>query len=418
MNDIAVSRGARSVLADMADRYGMEPRNFEATVRATCFPVRKPEDIPSPEEFAAFLLVAKEYDLNPLLREIFAFRTKAGGIQPIVSVDGWMNLMNSHSQMNGLEFDDHLDKQGKLLAVTARIWRKDRDKPTVVTEYMEECFRDESPVWQRYPRRMLRHKAAIQAARYAFGFSGIVEPDEAERILDTSRMDYVQAKRVLAPSPDEQQRRVEYPSAMPVPQAMPPSETDVADDMTVIAQILKDEYDRAHHEANPVPEKPKRRPGRPPKVQPAPEAPSLQWEEGPEARAAALAKFPSQAAPAPQTSDEKVTRPEPDEPEPNDDMKMQKGAYAIDHGKGKVTRDKPEPKIVERAYDRYGEPTDFDPWKHLDDVVGRFRSAKTEEEVEEIYTIDCEPHKDDFQFPSDWEEIEEARRVALVRVKK
>jgi hypothetical protein len=31
---------------------------------------------------------------------------------------------------------------------------------------------------------MLRHKAAIQAARYAFGFAGIMEPDEAERIGD------------------------------------------------------------------------------------------------------------------------------------------------------------------------------------------------------------------------------------------
>jgi len=29
---------------------------------------------------------------------------------------------------------------------------------------------------------MLRHKATIQAARYAFGFSGIVDQDEAERI--------------------------------------------------------------------------------------------------------------------------------------------------------------------------------------------------------------------------------------------
>ena len=29
---------------------------------------------------------------------------------------------------------------------------------------------------------MLRHKAAIQSIRYAFGFSGIVDPDEADRM--------------------------------------------------------------------------------------------------------------------------------------------------------------------------------------------------------------------------------------------
>jgi hypothetical protein len=31
--------------------------------------------------------------------------------------------------------------------------------------------------------RMLRHKALIQAARLAFGFSGIYDQDEAERIV-------------------------------------------------------------------------------------------------------------------------------------------------------------------------------------------------------------------------------------------
>jgi hypothetical protein len=31
---------------------------------------------------------------------------------------------------------------------------------------------------------MLRHKAMIQAARYAFGFAGIYDPDEAERIAE------------------------------------------------------------------------------------------------------------------------------------------------------------------------------------------------------------------------------------------
>ncbi len=30
--------------------------------------------------------------------------------------------------------------------------------------------------------RMLRHKALIQAARYAFGFSGVMDEDEADRI--------------------------------------------------------------------------------------------------------------------------------------------------------------------------------------------------------------------------------------------
>lgn len=163
-----------SVTIAMAKRFGMEPAAFEATLRATVVP----KDCSS-EQFAAFLLVAKEYGLNPITREIFAFPTRGGGIQPIVSIDGWLNIMNSHPQMDGLEFEDHIE-DGKLVAVTARIWRKDRAKPTTVTEYMEECKRN-TDTWKQWPSRMLRHKAAIQCARYAFGFAGIMDPDEYER---------------------------------------------------------------------------------------------------------------------------------------------------------------------------------------------------------------------------------------------
>jgi hypothetical protein len=43
---------------------------------------------------------------------------------------------------------------------------------------------------------MLRHKALIQTARYAFGFAGIVDPDEAERIDEATMRD-------VTPTPPE-----------------------------------------------------------------------------------------------------------------------------------------------------------------------------------------------------------------------
>jgi len=165
----------RSVLMTMASRYSMEPAAFEATVRATCGLSGATR-----EEFAAFLLVANEYRLNPATREIFAFPKKGGGIQPIVSVDGWLNLANSHPQFDGIEVTFEHDDAGKLVSATARVHRKDRSHPVVVTEYLAECVRSTDP-W-KMAHRMLRHKAAIQGIRYAFGFSGIMEPDEAETI--------------------------------------------------------------------------------------------------------------------------------------------------------------------------------------------------------------------------------------------
>lgn len=171
---VKIEDGLRSsIIPTFAAKYGMDPGAFEVTLRSSMPPNA------TWEQFSAFLLVANQYNLNPITKEIYAFPTRAGGIQPIVSIDGWMNLMNSHPKMNGMEFVDIKDK-GKLVAITCRIYRKDRDKPTEVTEYMAECLGVSEP-WKKWPARMLRHKAAIQCARYAFGFSGIMEPDEFER---------------------------------------------------------------------------------------------------------------------------------------------------------------------------------------------------------------------------------------------
>lgn len=179
-NEIA-TRPARSVTVDMSERFGMEPAAFEATLRATIFP----KDA-SREQFAAFLLVAKQYALNPLTREIWAFPAKGGGIVPVVSIDGWMRIINDHSAMDGMTFEDIRGEDGGAVeAISCSIYRKDRSRPVSVTEYLAECRRDTDP-WKKWPLRMLRHKAAIQAARYAFGFAGIYDQDEAERMKDSA----------------------------------------------------------------------------------------------------------------------------------------------------------------------------------------------------------------------------------------
>src|SRR4051812_39187310 len=135
MTAIATLPQQPSITAAMAERYGMRPDAFEATLRATVIP-----STASREEFAAFLMVAKEYQLNPVLRELYAFPKKGGGIQPIVSLDGWARILNSHPAFDGMEFEDHVEK-GIVAAITCRIYRKDRSHPISATEYLNECFR-------------------------------------------------------------------------------------------------------------------------------------------------------------------------------------------------------------------------------------------------------------------------------------
>ncbi len=157
-------------MAIMAGRLQVEPDKLLTTLKNTVWKGA------SNEELVALTVVANEFGLNPLVKEIYAFPAKGGGIVPVVSIDGWLRIINEHPQMDGIEATPVMD-DGKLTAYTCSIHRKDRTYPTVVTEYLSECKRNTDP-W-KMEHRMLRHKAVMQCARIAFGFSGIHDEDDA-----------------------------------------------------------------------------------------------------------------------------------------------------------------------------------------------------------------------------------------------
>lgn len=190
-----------TALAQVANRLSVSESELQNIVMNTVMPANKQV---SNEQFISFIAVANEYKLNPLVKEIYAFPTQGGGIQPIVSIDGWLRIINSHKDFNGMTFKDNLDDSGKLISVTCSIFKKGIEHPVQVTEYMSECSRNTDP-WKKWPARMLRHKAAIQGGRYAFGISGIIDPDEAERFEEAGVIDKGEAQRVEPePYPQEQ----------------------------------------------------------------------------------------------------------------------------------------------------------------------------------------------------------------------
>lgn len=158
---------------DMGDGSGLMD-----TLKATAFKGQV-----SDAQMTALLIVANQYGLNPWTKEIYAFPDKNNGIVPVVGVDGWARIINSNVQFDGMEFEQDDD------SCTCIIFRKDRGHPIKVTEYMAECRRANVGPWQSHPRRMLRHKAMIQCARLAFGFGGIYDQDEAERIVEGTVID-------------------------------------------------------------------------------------------------------------------------------------------------------------------------------------------------------------------------------------
>lgn len=180
---------------DMGDGSGLTE-----TLKLTCFRQRGNEVV-TDAQMEALLIVAEMYRLNPFTKELFAFSDK-GAIVPVVSVDGWARIINENPAMNGLEFrySDQIVTmpRGKPCPEWCEVvvYRRDRERPTVVREYLDEVYQMprgkdggyDGP-WQTHTKRFLRHKTLIQGARIAFGFAGIYDEDEARRIIDAGTID-------------------------------------------------------------------------------------------------------------------------------------------------------------------------------------------------------------------------------------
>ena len=179
----------------MASRLSVDPTKLLDTLKQTVFKNA------SNEELLALVAVSNEYQLNPLLKEIYAFPAKGGGIVPVVSVDGWNKMLIRQPDFDGLEFEFAETNEGELISCTARVFLKNRSRPTVITEFYSECKRNTEP-WNNMPRRMLRNRTLCQAARIACGFSGIYDDDEAASVIDVAAT-VTEPSKTIAASKEE-----------------------------------------------------------------------------------------------------------------------------------------------------------------------------------------------------------------------
>jgi len=212
MNAVVKAAPSNSVIVRMATRFGVDPDKMLHTLKATAF-----KGDASVEQLMALCVVADQYELNPWTKEIYAFPDKGGGIVPVVGVDGWSRIINSNPQFDGMDFVEG-ELNGKSIPswIECRIHRKDRQHPICVKEYFDEVYRqpkdrdgnDIQGPWQTHPRRMLRHKAMIQCARLAFGFVGVYDEDEAQRIIDVTPVDHGPRPDTSNIPPDEIDRHV------------------------------------------------------------------------------------------------------------------------------------------------------------------------------------------------------------------
>ena len=116
----------------------------------------------------SLLRIARQYQLDPLQEEILLTQYEDCW-QVSISIDGWIKLMNKHPAFAGITFVESAETIESLPTwMECIIYRSDRVIPTTVREHFLEV-RQDSDIWKKMPRRMLRHRTFQQCVRLAMG---------------------------------------------------------------------------------------------------------------------------------------------------------------------------------------------------------------------------------------------------------
>ncbi|MCE7527868.1 recombinase RecT [Polynucleobacter sp. IMCC 30228] len=115
----------------------------------------------------ALLRLARANNLDPLKEEVALALYEDERWQAYITVEGYSKILNNHPAFDGITFAQSPEHTNDIpLWMECTIYRKDRSHPIVIREYFEEV-KGEQAIWQKMPRRMLRHRVMKQCARLA-----------------------------------------------------------------------------------------------------------------------------------------------------------------------------------------------------------------------------------------------------------
>lgn len=172
-----------SIVDRMADEFNIDRAQFDAALQrvAGC-------DGSTRADFVVLLMLANQYKLNPIRREIGLMPTKHGP-RVYVSFDGWITVITSHPDYISHDFIEHWSGgerfKGDLFAVEVKLYSKKREAaklgPYHHIEFMVECrVTSRSGPWDTHPFRMLHERAIAQGARFLWNLY-VPTADEWER---------------------------------------------------------------------------------------------------------------------------------------------------------------------------------------------------------------------------------------------
>jgi len=181
----------------------------------------------STDEMVYCMNIAKNMGLNPITKEIFFVprKSKVNGqwvekVEPMLGRDSYIKVAHSTGLFAGMETGSKIESIPKMidgqwqessdLVATCKVWRKDTDKPFLVTvaysEYVQ-LTKDGTPnkFWKEKPDTMLKKVAESQALRKAFSINGAYSIEEVNDVeFDHQRNSTQQIQSQPEPTQDDE----------------------------------------------------------------------------------------------------------------------------------------------------------------------------------------------------------------------
>src|SRR6056297_176253 len=178
-------------------------------------------------EWELFLYMARLYDLNPLLREIWAVKYNGKPANIFTGRDGLLKIAHKSGMFDGMktvllvatqqgvEEMDIAPKEAEILGSKCYVWRKDMSHPVEVSVKFSEYDKGRS-TWRDKPDTMIRKVAEAHCLRRAFSIHGLYLPEEFKQAQEDASEGLSKNREVLeanagepADEPPEEQQTVD-----------------------------------------------------------------------------------------------------------------------------------------------------------------------------------------------------------------
>jgi len=187
--DLQVSSGPSGLLhetpmaMELATEFGLNSKQVINVLRTSIIKVPKDSPEPTAAELLVVMSVMQQLHLNPMMKQLHAWRDKRGDMAVMVGYDGWVKFAKDNPTYRKVSFKygprvSSPDGKGKeayewvQATVHDSVFEEMEMPPTYLTEWYQPSGQYPGP-WQKQTSHKICLIAFRQAIRTAYGISGV-----------------------------------------------------------------------------------------------------------------------------------------------------------------------------------------------------------------------------------------------------